>query len=248
MSKKEFAPNGISLNQLKKYAKKLKKESKLTSQQALNQVTNEKTIFSKWEDLISFNKEKGGCLGKIEQNGETTVIYGNQPIFLIHNFVGTGYKTFILSECKNKSLYVVQNASIRKKVLNDIKMMEIETKIIVKTYHEIYKEGIVDTDIQSVILDEFHITPISIKALYDCYYFSINNKILTCQFYMNGLEEYLIYNKFNNHSYNLKFIQNGICNIYKINQSIPHYGLNDYQIKAIELFYKRGLNNFIFPY
>lgn len=235
MSKQEFAPNGLSFDQIKKYAKRLKKESNLTSQQALNQITQEKTNFSKWEDLVNFNKDKGGSIDKIKQNDKTIIIYGNQPIFLMNYIVGSGAKTFILSKSKKKILYVVASKHIKSHLLKDVQMFGVEDKVVCKTYCEIYKEDIKNEDYDSIVLDEFHMTSINIKALYKCYYFAIQNKIPTYQFYMVGLNEHLFHNTTNDSDYNINIIKNAILNLDDFIFPKTPYELYDYQKESMKI-------------
>lgn len=52
----QYTPNGISLDQLKKDAKKIKKDDNISYLEALDKVTSIKTNFKNWNDLQKFIK------------------------------------------------------------------------------------------------------------------------------------------------------------------------------------------------
>jgi hypothetical protein len=83
---KQYTPNGIAFDQIKKSAQKLKKQSNLTRQQALNQVVREKTTFPSWEKLIEIDKKRLGSFAKIKTDKRDIVLFNEKPIIQIRNF------------------------------------------------------------------------------------------------------------------------------------------------------------------
>jgi hypothetical protein len=90
--KNKFAPNGIPFLQLKKYAKKLQKLNSFTHQEALDQITKEKTNFNTWDDLNKYCNSKGKSIGKFKIKKQSIVIYGDKNCIWNNNtkMVGTG--------------------------------------------------------------------------------------------------------------------------------------------------------------
>tara|TARA_Y100001960_G_scaffold33452_1_gene29852 strand:+ start:6739 stop:7374 length:636 start_codon:yes stop_codon:yes gene_type:complete len=83
---KQYTPNGISFEQIKKSAQKLKKQSDLTRQQALNQVVRDKTTFPSWEKLLEIDKKRLGSFAKIKTDKRDIVLFNEKPIIQISNF------------------------------------------------------------------------------------------------------------------------------------------------------------------
>lgn len=245
MSKKEFAPNGVSFEQIKKYAKRLKKESSLTNQQALNQIVKEQTNFNNWEQLINYNKSRLGCLGKISQGENTTVIYGDKPVYLMDFNVGTGAKSLIFKKQCNKMLFVTEKVIVPS-VKRDIKALDIDPdKVIITTFDKLYKKDIRNDDIDMIVLDEFHLSKIKIDAVLKCYKYAQKNRVLTYQFGMLSFYKVIRTGCYGSTAWDKERFQSAIANpeafyikSLKNNNPLP-YELFDYQKEAIEEMQKR---------
>ena len=81
----QYTQNGISFSQLKKYAKKLKKETELTNQQALNSVVSQYTSFSSWEKLNEYDKSREHSFCKLKFNDKNYTIYNDKPFLFLEN-------------------------------------------------------------------------------------------------------------------------------------------------------------------
>lgn len=84
----KYTPNGISIPQIKKYAKKLQKSSDLSYQQALDQVINEKTTYSSWNELKTFCDSQGGSIAKIKVREHEHVIFNDKNAIYFHYDIG----------------------------------------------------------------------------------------------------------------------------------------------------------------
>ena len=198
MSKHEYAPNGVSFDQIKKYAKRLKKESHLTNQQALNQKTKELTDFNCWEDLVEYNKKRGGCLSKFKKDDSTRVIYADKPVYLLDFLVGSGSKTLVLKKTNTNKMLYITAPSIVPQIKKDIQLLGLNPdNVIIQTINDVYKNGINESDFDMIVLDEFHISSMSIKSMEICYKFVVKNKVLIYQFFNLNVRDLLINPKYN---------------------------------------------------
>lgn len=234
MSNQEYAPNGVSFAQIKKYAKRLKKESDLTSQQALNQKTKELTDFNCWEELVEYNKKRGGSLSKIKQGEKTCVIYADKPVYLLDFVLGSGAKSLILTTHK-KMLYITTERIVPS-VKKNIENFGLDhDKVKIQTINDIHKNGINKDDFDMIVLDEFHLTSISSGVMEKCYKFAIENKIFVYQFFNDNVFN-LLSNPRHKTNYLKKYIANEellIDNFYSNVKNRP-YELFDYQKTAIK--------------
>jgi hypothetical protein len=92
-----YTPNGLSIKQLKKDAKQIKKESDITLSLSniQNQLANKYTNFSTWHELMDTCKQEGSVMSllsflDIDENKQKLVTYKNKPLNLIAGGVGLG--------------------------------------------------------------------------------------------------------------------------------------------------------------
>lgn len=93
----QYTPNGISLEQIKKSAKKLKKTSNLDYQVALNAIVSERTNFNTWERLKAFCDKHGHSIAKLKFKNFEHVVYQDRPIVSVSYYAGYGITSFIHS-------------------------------------------------------------------------------------------------------------------------------------------------------
>lgn len=206
MSKLELAPNGVSFTQIKKYAKRLKKESNLSSQEALNQVTKELTQFDCWEALIEYNKKRGGSLGKIKTIDRDVVIYADKPIYIMKSMLHKKVGFSLIS--KNKKLLYITNPRMIEQTKKTMSDLSIDPEmIIIKTFHDIFKNGINENDIDVIYIDEAFITDMSFNAIKTCYEFGIKHRVIVFHLHNMILEDFFIKNNLKAR-YLKKYIEN----------------------------------------
>lgn len=93
-------PNGISLAQIKKDAKKLKNIKNITHNEALSIVIKEKTSFSNINKINSFFREKGQSTLKLKIKDNYIVFYEKYNVFHITTGAGQGKTAFALNILK----------------------------------------------------------------------------------------------------------------------------------------------------
>lgn len=139
--KNKFAPNGISFLQLKKYAKKLQKLNSLTHQEALDQITKEKTSFQNWDQLNNYCNSKGKSIGKFQTKEESIVIYGKKNCIWYNNthLIGAGNRnTFsfvFLNKNKNIGICDVKRILTEQNEITFSSLKEHEKSIISPTFY-----------------------------------------------------------------------------------------------------------------
>lgn len=79
----QYSPNGVSFAQLKKDAKKIKKEQSITHLEALDIATKNKTKFSSWEKLEEYVKKQNGTLIKMNIFDSQQVLYKKNNLISI---------------------------------------------------------------------------------------------------------------------------------------------------------------------
>lgn len=251
----QYAPNGVSFYQIKKDAKKLKKKTEITQQQALNKVTLELTGFDSWEDLLDYDKDQGTSIAKItlfkeddKEEGKIVkerhkIIYADQPVFLADFVTGSGAKTFILNNKTKKILYVTSKNTVSsvKKTIVDLGLENEDITVVDFSKLHRRKEKYFNESYDKIIIDEFHMSKSILTVVKECYDYAVKNKIVVFQFSLKessfrmflrtGVYGSTAYGK---HTYS-KYISNFNDDIAKKGLYFNrHYPLYDYQIEMIE--------------
>lgn len=111
---KDYTPNGLSVSQLKKDAKKLKKALNIKLSEAQKIIVKEKTNFNTWESMINAIDNVNGSIGKlsyldINKQKKNIVIYKEKPLLLINMPPSYGKSllccNFIINSSYNNILY-----------------------------------------------------------------------------------------------------------------------------------------------
>lgn len=145
----QYTQNGISFSQLKKYAKKLKKETELTNQQALNSVVSQYTSFSSWEKLNEYDKSREHSFCKLKFNDKNYTIYNDKPFLFLENIgcYGKSFNSFILNK---KNIAIITEKSI---VPQWEKIIDTGTTTIYSLYDFLNN----NTQFDLIYVDELHI-------------------------------------------------------------------------------------------
>lgn len=98
----EYAPNGVSFIQIKKDAKKLKKEKEITYLEALDIATRNKTNFPNWKSLEKTIKDFGGTAAKINFYNNNIVLYKKANLMGVYTAAGRG-KSLMLIDTINRN-------------------------------------------------------------------------------------------------------------------------------------------------
>ncbi len=164
----QFAPNGVSFNQIKKDAKKIKKEGSLTYLESLNIATQNKTNFPTWKALDEFVKKQGSTIAKLNVLNTHQVLYKKDSILSVCLPPGAG-KTFILLQMlsanhKKYSKIAILNSEMAISALfsriKSFKNKELEEKI---TIYEDLKDIPLDVDL--LIVDSFEMSIVTAESI-----------------------------------------------------------------------------------
>lgn len=145
----KYTQNGISFSQLKKYAKKLKKETELTSQQALNSVVSQYTSFSSWEKLNEYDKSRENSFCKLKFNDKNYTIYNDKPFLFLENINYSGYNPTPLFLNKKNIAIITENSIISQWK----KIIDPETTTVY-SFHDFLNNN---TEFELIYVDELHI-------------------------------------------------------------------------------------------
>lgn len=96
-------PNGLSIDQLKKYAKRLKKEQNISLIDAQNKIAQEHSDQPTWKEMIKHIKKENILSFQTLDNSHQLFHLKENPILLLTGFSGTG-KTTILKTLVNNYL------------------------------------------------------------------------------------------------------------------------------------------------
>lgn len=147
----KYTPNGISFLQIKKYAKRLKKESSFSNQQALDQETKENTSFESWNELIEYDKNRGNSFNKIKIKDLSFVVYNDKPLIPFYFEIGLNQKTIL-----------------------PIKMFHIFKKVLIITPKRIkirWEKDILDLGIKNTTVTSFFLMKNIDISYFDCVFF-----------------------------------------------------------------------------
>lgn len=156
----QFAPNGVSFNQIKKDAKKIKKTSGKTYLESLDIATQEKTKFTSWKNLDDFVKNQGGTLARL------TILNTHQVLYKHHNIVSID-----LSSGRGKTLNLIKLMHDNHDKYNKIAFLNNEMSISalfkhLKSFKNESFEGkvtiydsleLIPSDIDLLVVDDFNI-------------------------------------------------------------------------------------------
>lgn len=178
----QFAPNGVSFNQIKKDAKKIKKEGFLTHMEALNLATKNKTDFSTWSALDKFVENQGSTIAKLNVLNTHQVLYKEKNFLSVCLPPGAG-KTFILLQIlanshKNyKKIAILNNEMAISALFMRIKSFkdkELEEKV---TIYEDLKD--IPSDVDFLIVDSFERSIVSVDTISYKYLKKLGIPVLT---------------------------------------------------------------------
>jgi len=155
----EFSPNGVSFTQIKKDAKKLKKEKEITYLEALDLATKNKTNFPRWNDLERFVKSLGGTAAKINFYNNNLVMYKNNNLMGIFTSAGGG-KSLMLLETLNKNYQNYKKVGF---INTEFEPKRLRSWIPDNT-HIIDKIDQITDDMDLIIIDSLSLTVESTKS------------------------------------------------------------------------------------
>tara|TARA_Y100001960_G_scaffold189798_1_gene198917 strand:+ start:15223 stop:16014 length:792 start_codon:yes stop_codon:yes gene_type:complete len=103
----KYTPNGLSIQQIKKDAKKLKKAKNISLSEARNIITKEKTDFESWDSMQNYLFKNGNVIevlsfNTMEDKKEKLTIYEEKPLTIIHAKPGYGKSFFIVNLLQNE--------------------------------------------------------------------------------------------------------------------------------------------------
>jgi hypothetical protein len=122
---KIYTPNGLSISQLKKDAKKIKKELNIPLNSAQQIIVKNKTNYKSWHNMMDSLNSAGNPIARTYINNgekiENLVVYKNKPIVLLNARPGFGKTTIGLNLISNSSKNRFLHCSICKleKVINE---------------------------------------------------------------------------------------------------------------------------------
>ena len=167
----KYTPNGISLDQIKKYAKKMKKEKSISLNEAMDLVTEDKTNIPTWKAMIKELNKKGGSIAKIKIEECDHVIYGNKNILGVPSEPGHSMVLHLSEFLNDNKLYKIAKIEGGRRVFPDfedyfsnvyalIENIHIYDAVILKSINNFKKD-----DIERLI-KEAKIQGIPIFAIY----------------------------------------------------------------------------------
>lgn len=172
----KYTPNGLSILQIKKDAKKLKKESNISLSEARNQIIQNYTDFNSWNDMMKYFSKFGSInnVFKLKNpNGTNHKIktYQEKPINIIIARPGSGKSSIvnqIVNNNKNKYLICNINKIELKYYKESSDLISFEYSKKANELHSKSRWLAVNTDIKQIIriatekkvnvivLDEYH--------------------------------------------------------------------------------------------
>ena len=157
----KYTPSGLSISQIKKDAKKLKKESNISLSQALNEITDKYTEFESWNEMQKYfqktAKIKNLITFKDLDNKKVKInIYENKNVNVIYSPPGTGKSSFVrqISLESNKKILICDIKYNKNSPYKNFKNISIhEYSDLAYNSDEITNKGITELNNISELLD-----------------------------------------------------------------------------------------------
>lgn len=121
----DLTPNGLSITQLKKDAKRLKKETGISLSEAQKHIAKERTGFPSWSSLIETCNRYNGSLQRFNlthigsKNPNSFATFKQKPVVMVEGEIGTGktiltHRLLTASNLTGKKLLICDFKSLKK--------------------------------------------------------------------------------------------------------------------------------------